>query len=123
MICVNELGDLKCNKREILENLVILISPYAPHIAEELWSNLGHTTSISFAKLPVFNASYLEESSINYPIQFNGKLKFNLELAVEMSPADIEKEVMANEQTLKYLEGKTPKKVIVVPKRIVNIVV
>lgn len=123
MICVNELGELKCNKREILENLVVLISPYAPHIAEELWSKLGHTTSVSFAKLPVFNPSYLEESSINYPIQFNGKLKFNLELSVDMSPADIEKEVLANEQTQKILEGKNPKKVIVVPKRIVNIVV
>lgn len=122
MIMVNELTDLKCNKREILESLAILVSPYAPHIAEELWSLLGHQESISFAKLPVFNPAYLVESNIRYPVQFNGKVRFNIELAADMSPAGIEKEVLANEQTQKYLEGKAPKKVIVVPKKIVNIV-
>lgn len=123
MICVNELSDLKCNKRAVLSDLVILISPFAPHIAEELWSKLGNTSSVSFAKLPELNESYLVEDNVVYPIQFNGKMRFNLELSVNMTPAEIEKEVLANEQTQKYLEGKTPKKIIIVPKRIVNLVV
>ncbi|MBX7095963.1 MAG: leucine--tRNA ligase [Flavobacteriales bacterium] len=123
MICVNELSDLKCNKRSVLSDLVVLASPYAPHIAEELWSLLGNKESVSYAQLPVFNAEYLVESAFTYPIQFNGKLRFNLELPADMQPADIEKEVLAHELTAKYLEGKTPKKVIVVPKRIVNFVV
>jgi len=123
MICVNELSDLKCNKRAILEPLVVLVSPYAPHIAEELWEKLGHTTGISHAQWPKLDESYLLEDSINYPVQFNGKMRFTLELSASLTQQEIEKEVMANEQTHKYLEGKSPKKVIVVPKRIVNIVV
>jgi leucyl-tRNA synthetase len=123
MICVNELSDLKCNKRAILSELVILISPFAPHIAEELWNKLGNANSVSFAKLPALNESYLVEDNVVYPIQFNGKMRFNLELPATMAPADIEKEVLSNEQTQKYLEGKTPKKIIIVPKRIVNLVV
>lgn len=122
MICVNELGDLKCNKRAILEPLLVLISPYAPHIAEELWEKLGHAESIAFAQFPEFNEAHLVEDAFNYPISFNGKMRFNLELAANLSKEEITKIVMEAEQTQKYLEGKTPKNIIVVPKKIVNIV-
>lgn len=122
MICVNELNDLKCNKRAILEPLLVLISPYAPHIAEELWEQLGHQESIAFAAFPEFNEAHLVEDNFNYPISFNGKMRFNLELAANLSVQEIEKLVMEAEQTHKYLEGKQPKKVIIVPKKIVNIV-
>jgi leucyl-tRNA synthetase len=123
MICVNELTDLKCNKRAILEPLLITLSPYAPHIAEELWEKLGHTESITYAPFPVHNESYLVESNFSYPVSFNGKMRFNIELPVALSVQEIEKIVLEAEQTHKYLEGKTPKKVIIVPKKIVNIVV
>lgn len=123
MICANELTELKCNKRAILEPLVILLSPFAPHIAEELWEKLGHKESISFAPFPFYNEAFTIDDSFAYPVSFNGKMRFNLELSLSLSPAEIEKEVMAFEQTLKYLEGKQPKKVIVVPKKIVNIVI
>lgn len=122
MIAVNELTAQKCNAREVLEPLLVLISPYAPHIAEELWSKLGHTESISTAPFPTFDAKYLVESSKEYPISFNGKMRFTMELPLDMSVADIEKAVMANEKTQQYLEGRTPKKVIIVPGKIVNIV-
>ncbi len=122
MICVNELTELKCNKREVLEPLAIIISPYAPHIAEELWLKLGHKDSIFTATFPVCNESYLVESSFNYPISFNGKTRFMREFDLSVPKEEVEKEVMAMEQTQKYLEGKTPKKVIVVPGKIVNIV-
>lgn len=122
MICVNELSDLKCNKRAILEPLLVLISPYAPHIAEELWEKLGHKESIAFAPFPEFNEAHLTEDNFNYPISFNGKMRFNLELAANLSIQEIEKLVLEAEQTHKYLEGKQPKKVIIVPKKIVNIV-
>lgn len=123
MICVNELTELKCNKRAVLEPLLVLVSPYAPHIAEELWEQLGHSESISFAPFPQFDEAHLVEDSFSYPVSFNGKMRFNLELASNLTPAEIEKLVMEAEQTHKYLEGKQPKKVIVVPKKIVNIVV
>ncbi|HEX7413758.1 MAG TPA: class I tRNA ligase family protein, partial [Bacteroidia bacterium] len=123
MILVNELTDLKCNKRAILEPLLIILSPYAPHITEELWSQLGHTESISLAPFPICNEAYLVEDNFAYPISFNGKTRFNIELPLTLSPQEIEKIVMEAEQTRKYLEGKIPKKVIVVPKKIVNIVV
>lgn len=123
MICVNELSDLKCNKRAVLEPLLILISPYAPHIAEELWEKLGHKESIALAPFPEFNPQHLVEDNFNYPVSFNGKMRFNLELAANLSVQEIEKLVMEAEQTHKYLEGKQPKKVIIVPKKIVNIVV
>ena len=122
MIAVNELTALKCNKREILEGLIVLISPYAPHIAEELWSKLGHKDSIATAEFPVFEASHLVESSKNYPISFNGKMRFTLELPLDMSKDDIEKTVLAHEKTKEQLQGREPKKVIVVPGKIVNIV-
>lgn len=123
MICVNELHDLKCNKRKIIEPFVILLSPYAPHMAEELWKKLGHDTSVSQAQYPEFDASYLVEDSHTYPVSFNGKMRFTLELPASMSKEDIEKEVLAHETAQKWLDGKDPRKVIVVPKKIVNIVV
>jgi leucyl-tRNA synthetase len=122
MIAVNELTALKCNKRAILEPLAILVSPYAPHIAEELWSLLGNTASISTADFPVFDASHLVESSKTYPVSFNGKMRFTMELPLDMSKDDIEKAVMAHEKTIAQLDGKTPKKVIIVPGKIINIV-
>ena len=123
MICVNELTALKCNKRAILQDLCIILSPYAPHIAEELWNKLGNEGSISNAVFPKHNEEYLTESAHKYPISFNGKMRFTMELSINLSKEDIEKEVMANELTAKYLDGKLPKKVIVVPKKIVNVVV
>ncbi|WP_179315934.1 leucine--tRNA ligase [Winogradskyella undariae] len=122
MIAVNELTTQKCTSKDILEPLLVLISPYAPHIAEELWSQLGHTESISTAPFPKFDASHLIESSKEYPISFNGKMRFTLELPMDMSKDDIEKTVMAHEKTIAQLDGRTPKKVIVVPGKIVNIV-
>jgi leucyl-tRNA synthetase len=123
MICVNELTDAKCNKRVILEPLLVCLSPYAPHIAEELWKQLGHTESISTAAFPDFNEAYLVDDSINYPVSVNGKLKFTLELPATLTVQEVEAEVMKNENTIKLLEGKQPKKVIVVHKKIVNMVV
>jgi leucyl-tRNA synthetase len=122
MIAVNELTQQKCNHRAVLEPLLILISPYAPHIAEELWKKLGHQTSIATAPFPEFDAKYLVESSKNYPISFNGKMRFTKELPLDMSKDEIEKAVMADERTQKQLAGRTPKKIIVVPGKIVNIV-
>ncbi|MDG1452655.1 MAG: class I tRNA ligase family protein [Polaribacter sp.] len=122
MIAVNELTTLKCNKRKILEPLAVLVSPYAPHIAEELWSLLGKTTSISTVDFPVFEANHLVESTKNYPISFNGKMRFTLELSLDLSKEEIEKIVLEDEKTIAQLAGRIPKKVIVVPGKIVNIV-
>jgi leucyl-tRNA synthetase len=122
MICVNELSALKCNKKAILSDLCLIISPYAPHICEELWQKLGNKESISFAKFPKYNPKHLVENSHKYPVSFNGKMRFILELPVNISKEETVKEVLKNEKTLKYLEGKTPKKIIVVPRKIVNIV-
>ncbi len=123
MVCVNELQELKCNKRQILEPIITLLSPYAPHICEELWSLSGHNGSIEYQEWPQFNAEYLVENEFNYPISFNGKVRFNMLFALDKDTKEIENEVLANEQTIKYLEGKTPKKIIVVKGRIVNVVV
>ncbi|HDZ05187.1 hypothetical protein LCGC14_0082520 [marine sediment metagenome] len=122
MICVNELSSQKCYSRKVLEPLAILVSPYAPHIAEELWSKLGHSGSIATAPFPKFEGKYLVESSKEYPISFNGKMKFTLELSLDLSKEEIEAAVMANEKTQQQLQGREPKKVIVVPGKIVNIV-
>jgi leucyl-tRNA synthetase len=122
MIAVNELTAMKCNKRVILEPLVILISPYAPHIAEELWEKLGHKDSISTVEFPVFEPDFLIESTKTYPVSFNGKMRFTLELSLDMDKEAIEKAVLADDRTQQYLEGRKPKKVIVVPGKIVNIV-
>lgn len=123
MICTNELTDLHCNKSAILEPLTILIAPYAPHIAEELWSLMGHQGSITEMTYPLFKEEYIIENSFSYPISFNGKTRFMIELGVELNATEVEAAVLANEETQKWIEGKTIKKVIVVPKRIVNIVV
>ena len=122
MIAVNELTALKCNKREILEPLLVLLSPYAPHITEELYSRLGNKESISTAAFPVFDAKHLVESAKVYPISFNGKMRFTLELPLDLSKEEIEKTVMGHEKTIAQLDGRTPKKVIIVPGKIVNIV-
>ncbi|HPE84272.1 MAG TPA: class I tRNA ligase family protein, partial [Aequorivita sp.] len=122
MIAVNELSAQKCNSREVLEPLAILISPYAPHIAEELWQKLGHSESISTAPFPKYEEKYLVESTKEYPISFNGKMRFTLQLPLDLSKEEIESAVMAHEKTAQYLEGRTPKKVIIVPGKIVNIV-
>ncbi len=124
MICVNELTEQKCSNKYILEQLVILLSPYAPHISEELWVKLGHEAgTISYATFPTFNPEYLVSDAFSYPISFNGKVRFNLEFPRTMSMKEIEDLVLAHENTAKYLEGKAPKKMIVVPERIVNVVV
>lgn len=122
MIAVNELSAQKCTSRAILEKLVVLVSPYAPHIAEELWSKLGHTTSIATAPFPKFDASYLVESSKEYPVSFNGKMRFKLELPMDFTKDQIEEAVMAHEKTIEQLAGSVPKKVIIVPGKIINIV-
>lgn len=124
MICVNELTDQKCNNKSILQDLVVLLVPYAPHIAEELWVKVGNQSgTVSDAQFPVFIEEYLVENTFAYPVSFNGKMRFKAELPTNMSKEDVEKEVMSMEQAQKYLDGKTPKKVIVVPGRIVNVVV
>lgn len=123
MICINELSRLKCNKRAVIEPLVILIAPFAPHIAEEMYHLLGHDTTVCDASFPVCDEKYLVENTVKYPISFNGKTRFTLDLPAGASKEDIEKAVLANEQTAKFLNGGSPKKVIVVPGRIVNIVI
>ncbi len=123
MICVNELGSLKCNKKAILSELAIVLAPFAPHIAEELWHTLGNTTTICDAKFPEFNEEYLKESNVNYTVSFNGKARFTLEFPVDSPANEVEKTVLSHESSQKWLEGKTPKKVIVVPNKIVNVVI
>jgi len=123
MIAVNELQKLKCNKRNILEPLAVIISPYAPHICEELWSLMGNEGSIEYVKFPILDEKYLEEDEIEYPISVNGKVKFKISLSAQLSAKEVEDLVLQNEKMEQILEGKTPKKIIVVPKRIVNIVI
>ncbi len=123
MICVNELTEVKCNKRVILEPLLILISPYAPHISEELWNIIGHKESISLEKFPICQEEFLINDSFNYPISFNGKMRLNIELPANLTIEEIEKEVMNRSDVKKYLEDKAPKKIIIVPNKIVNIVI
>ncbi len=122
MICVNELTDLKCNKQAILQDLLIVLSPYAPHIAEELWHQLGNTTSITKASFPAFNSEYLVEDEFSYPISINGKHRMNLTFSLQATAQEIEAAVIAHEAIQKWLEGKTPKKVIFVKGKIVNLV-
>ena len=123
MIAVNDLTALKCSKREILEPLVVLLSPFAPHVAEELWERLGHAESVSFASFPEFVAAYAAEDNVTYPVQFNGKMRFTIDLPRSSSPAEVEAAVRASESTPKYVAGQQIVKVIVVPGRIVNVVV
>ncbi|MBQ6939655.1 MAG: class I tRNA ligase family protein, partial [Muribaculaceae bacterium] len=123
MICVNELTSLKCNSREVLQTLAVLIAPFAPHIAEELWHIVGNTTSVCDAQWPAFNEDYLKEDSVTYAVSFNGKARFNMEVASGTSREDVEKMALEHESSARWMEGKTPKKVIVVPNKIVNIVI
>ncbi len=123
MICVNELTELKCNNREILEPLAILLAPYAPHISEEIWQKLGNTQSITTAEYPIHNDEFLVENTFEYPVSFNGKMRFKLALPVNMAKDEIEKAALSAEEAAKWLEGKTVRKIIVVLNRIINIVV
>ncbi|WP_373708686.1 leucine--tRNA ligase [Kaistella sp.] len=122
MIAVNELQKLKTNKRAILEPLAIIVSPYAPHIAEELWSKLGHADSIEFAPFPAFEEKYLVEDEFDYPVSFNGKMRFKLSLSASLSVPEIQEIALADNRTKEQLQGNYPKKVIIVPKKIINIV-
>lgn len=122
MIAANELQKLKCNKKSILEPLAILVSPYAPHLCEEIWALLGYDDSIEFAQFPALNESYLVEDEINYPVSFNGKMKFTLSLAADLDAKQIEEIAMANGKVMETLAGAVPKKIIIVPKKIINIV-
>lgn len=122
MICVNELTSLKCSSKEVLSNLIILIAPFAPHIAEELWHALGNDSTVCDAEWPVFNEEYLVESTVNYAVSFNGKARFNIQVPNGTSREEVEKLALENPNSEKWINGKTPKKIIVVPNKIVNIV-
>ena len=123
MIAVNELTDLKCTKRDILEQLIILLSPFTPHIAEELWESLGHKESITYARFPEYVEAYTIENTCTYAVSFNGKTRFTVELPLDMSREDVDAHVRGLENTAKYVAGGNIVKVIVVPGKIVNIVV
>jgi len=123
MICVNDLADLKCNKREILDQLLILLTPYAPHIAEELWHLTGNNTSILDAAFPIFNAKYVTETSKEYPVSINGKTRTTINIALDAAQPDVEQIVLGNDIVQKWLEGKSPKKIIFVKGKMVNVVI
>ena len=123
MVCVNELNDLKCHKRSVLEPLVILLTSYAPHIAEELWKQLGKQGSILDAAFPVFEEKHIAESSKEYPVSINGKVRTNLNISLDATQPDVEAVVLQNEVVQKWLEGKQPKKIIFVKGRMINIVI
>ncbi|MCX7745049.1 MAG: leucine--tRNA ligase [Flavobacteriales bacterium] len=122
MICLNELTDLNCRKKAIFEPFLIILSPFAPHICEEIWHKLGHNESIAHAQFPEFNEKYLVENTFNYPVSFNGKVRYNIELPLGIPNEEVERAALNHELAAKWMEGKTPKKVIVVPGRIVNVV-
>ena len=122
MICVNELSQLKCRNRELMKILVALIAPFAPHIAEELWSQLGGEGSVCDAQWPAYDEKYLVESSVKMGVAFNGKTRFDMQFAADADNASIQEAVMADERTARYIDGKQVIKVIIVPKRMVNIV-
>ena len=121
MICLNELGE--CSKREVLEPLTVLLAPFAPHIAEELWAALGHAESVCTAAYPTFDEKHLTLDAFEYPVSVNGKLRFKKEYAMSMTPAEIQAAVVGEPEAQKWLDGKTPKKIIVVPGKIINIVI
>ena len=123
MICVNELTEQKCNNREIISDFTVLLSSYAPHISEEIWSKLGNNSTVTGSDFPKFNKSYIVENEVNYPVSFDGKMRFKISLPSEMAKDEVEAEVLKHEKTNHYLDGKSPKKIIVVPKRIINIVI
>ncbi len=122
MVAVNEIADAKCHKREILEPLLIMLTPYAPHVAEELWHLLGNTSSILDATYPKFNPAYVVESSKEYPISINGKLRTTLTMSLAATQDEVEKMVLANEVVQKWIEGKHPKKIIFVKNKMINVV-
>jgi leucyl-tRNA synthetase len=123
MICVNELTSLKCGKRAILEPLIVVLAPFAPHIAEELWHVLGNESTVCDAAWPAYDETYLKEDVITYAVSFNGKTRFNMDLPAEATREDVEKAALSHENAAKWMEGKTLKKVIVVPGKIINIVI
>jgi leucyl-tRNA synthetase len=123
MIAQNELSALGCNKRAVLETIAILLSPYAPHIAEEMWQRCGNNTFVIDAAWPKHDEKYLLEDDIKYPVQINGKMRFTISLPKTMDKAEVEQTILATEECAKYLNGNTPKRVIVVPGKIVNIVI
>ncbi|MDE6693321.1 MAG: class I tRNA ligase family protein, partial [Muribaculaceae bacterium] len=124
MICVNELTAQKCHSAEVLSQLLILLAPFAPHVAEELWhSAIGRDTTICDARWPAYNEDYLKEDTVNYPVSFNGKVRYNIRMAADATAQEVEKAALENEGATKWLDGKTVKKVIVVPRKIVNIVI
>jgi leucyl-tRNA synthetase len=123
MVCVNELSEISCYKKEVLEKLIILLSPYAPHIAEELWSQLGKEGSVLNATFPAFEEKYLIETDKEYPISVNGKMRTNISISLEASQSEVEDIVLSNDVVQKWLEGKSPKKIIFVKGKMVNVVV
>ena len=123
MIAVNELGAMKCSKKEVLEPMVVLLSPFAPHMAEELWHRLGHEDSVTYASFPEYVPALAADDSVTYPVQFNGKMRFTVELPKSASPQEVEAAVRGMEQTARWTDGRNIVKVIVVPGRIINIVV
>jgi len=123
MVCVNDLADIKCHKRAILEPILILLTPYAPHIAEELWHSLGNESFIIDAAFPQFESKYVVESSKEYPVSINGKVRANINLPLDMEQSEVEAAVTSNETVQKWLEGKAPKKIIFVKGRMINVVV
>ena len=123
MICVNELSSLKCRSKAIMEQVLVVLAPFAPHITEELWHAIGYDTTICDAKWPIYNEEYLKEANVTYAVSFNGKARFNMDVAVDTPKEEVEKMALAHEGSAKWLEGKTIRKIIVVPGKIVNIVV
>jgi leucyl-tRNA synthetase len=123
MICVNELADLKCNKREVLESLLIMLTPYAPHISEELWLTLGNTGSILDASYPAFEEKHVIESSKEYPVSINGKVRTNINIALDATPEQVQEITLANELIKKWMEGKELKKFIFVKGKMINVVI
>jgi leucyl-tRNA synthetase len=123
MICINELTALKCSNKAVLEPLLVLLSPFAPHFCEELWQKLGHSQSIEFEPFPVFDPTKVEETAKEYPVSFNGKMRFTLKFSLDMGVEEIKEAVMKEQRTLDQIDGATPKKIIVVPGKIINIVI
>ena len=123
MICLNELIDQDCKSKAILSDFIVLLSPYAPHFAEEIWEKFGNNTSISSVNFPQYEPKYLIENEVNYPVSFNGKMRFKVSLTADMSKDDIETYILKHEKTIHYLAGSQTKKIIIVPKKIINIVI
>ena len=123
MICINELIEQQCTSQEIIADFTILLSPYAPHISEEIWSKLGNAGSIMDASFPEYNEKYLIQKEMNYPVAFNGKMRFKIVFSLDLEIEEIKKRILNHEKTQQYLNGNDPKKIIVVPNRIINIVI